>query len=240
MRRLLAEEHANIATRIAASEQKMKMQLALLETTLSDADPHACTLEVRAGVGGAEAASFAAELFAMYARSCANLRWTFDVVVGGADGHVALVCGEDVQRKLGCESGVHRVQRVPETSAAGCTHTSTATVAVLPQRSEAAFCVDAAALHFECYRASSGPGGQHANKTATAVRITHRPTGLQATSTRERCQEANRRIAVALMHFKLSRAFFAEGARRREDSRRRQVSFVCLKGGECGEIDLFS
>mgnify|MGYP004713775767 CR=1 FL=1 len=171
-------------------------------------DDKSVILEIRAGVGGEEAALFAASLYRMYAMHSEKQGWRIELAslseteLGGIKELSLLVEGEGVFARLKHESGVHRVQRVPETESGGRIHTSTCTVAVLPQVDEVAFHLDPADLRIDTFRAS-GAGGQHINKTESAIRITHLPTGTVVECQDQRSQHKNKDRALSILRARL-------------------------------------
>lgn len=215
----------------AAARDKVEAGAAALQLELlpkDAADARDVILEVRAGTGGDEAALFAGDLFRMYQRHADAQGWRVEVLSaseGAAGGYkeiIAEIAGQGVFGKLKFESGVHRVQRVPATEGSGRIHTSAATVAVLPEAEEVDVAIDDADLRFDVFRAQ-GAGGQHVNKTESAVRVTHLPTGLAVAVQDERSQHRNRARAIALLRAKLFdiERERVEGAR--ADARRVQV-----------------
>ncbi|MFO7947446.1 MAG: PCRF domain-containing protein [Armatimonadota bacterium] len=165
-------------------------------------------VEIRSGTGGEEAALFAADLFTMYSRWAERHGYMTEVIdeavsdMGGYNRMTFSVSGENIHGKLRFESGVHRVQRVPETESQGRIHTSAATVVVLPEAEDIDIHIDPSDLTTETFRAG-GPGGQHMQKNDTAVRITHEPTGIAVSSTNQRSQHQNRERAMNILRSKL-------------------------------------
>jgi peptide chain release factor 1 len=202
------------------------IQIALLPKDA--ADTKNAILEIRAGTGGDEAALFAADLFGMYRRYAAERGWRFDVMelsesdLGGLKQAVADISGPGAFGRLKYESGVHRVQRVPQTEASGRVHTSAATVAVLPEAEEVDIQIEEKDLRIDVFRAQ-GAGGQHVNKTESAVRITHIPTGISIAQQTEKSQHKNRDAAMKLLRAKLYEIQRNEQEAARASSRKAQV-----------------
>ena len=209
-----------------AEAMSKAIQIALLPKDA--ADEGSAIIEVRAGTGGDEAALFAGDLFRMYVKYAERKRWKVEVLsssegtAGGFKEIVAEVSGRGVFARLKFESGVHRVQRVPTTETQGRIHTSAATVAVLPIAEEADFVINEADLKIDTYR-SSGAGGQHVNKTESAIRITHLPTGVVVAMQEERSQHRNRTKAMALLRSRILDAKNQKLDADRAQERRSQV-----------------
>lgn len=204
MRELAKEELADAKTRIEDLEQELKILLLPKDPN----DDKNIMLEIRAGAGGDEAALFASELYRMYVNYAESQRWKVELIsvnengIGGFKEVQAMITGKGAYSKLKYESGVHRVQRVPETESGGRIHTSTATVAVMPEAEEVDVQIDLNDCRIDVMRAS-GNGGQCVNTTDSAVRLTHMPTGIVIYSQTEKSQLQNKEKAFRLLRSKL-------------------------------------
>jgi peptide chain release factor 1 len=219
MRDLAYDEEREIAAEQTTLEERIKILLLPRDPN----DDKNIMLEIRAGAGGEEAALFAADLFRMYTRFAERRRWSVDIVssssaqAGGIKEVVALIKGQGVYSLLKYESGVHRVQRVPATEAQGRIHTSTATVAMMPEVEDVEIFIDPKDLKIDVMR-SGGPGGQSVNTTDSAVRLHHLPSGLIVHCQQEKSQHKNKAMAMAILRAKL----FAIEEEKRETAEREQ------------------
>ncbi len=209
--------------RITAEELNLK---GLLVPDLSD--NRNIIIEIRAGTGGEEAALFASNLYRMYSRYAERNNWKADIIdlnetdIGGLKEIIFQIRGRSVYSKLKHESGVHRVQRVPTTESSGRIHTSTATVAVLPEVSDTEVKIDPADLRIDTYRAS-GAGGQHVNKTDSAVRIVHIPTGIVVGVQKERSQHQNKARALEILRARIYDMYSSQAEDELTQTRRSQI-----------------
>ncbi len=216
---------------IAAIKEKLEKKERELKILLLPKDPNDeknVILEIRAGTGGEEAALFAADLFKMYSKYAEAKGWKVDILsshltgMGGFKEVIASVEGKGAYSRLKYESGVHRVQRVPETESQGRIHTSAVTVAILPEAEEVEVNIDPKDLKIEVFR-SSGPGGQNVNKLETAVRITHIPTGIVVQCQDERSQLKNKMKAMKILRARLLDKMRQEQEQQIAEQRRSQV-----------------
>jgi len=224
MKGLAKEELNRLATEKERAEEDLRM-------ALLPKDPNNeknILIEIRAGTGGEEAGLFAADLFRMYAKLAEKHRWRLEVLsrhytgIGGFKEIIALIEGKDVYSRLKFESGVHRVQRVPATESQGRIHTSTVTVAILPEAEEVEVQIDSNDIRVDIFR-SSGPGGQSVNTTDSAVRITHLPTGLVVSCQDEKSQHKNKAKALKILRARLLDKVRQEKQMEISEKRRTQV-----------------
>ncbi len=224
MKDLLLAEGSECKEKLAALKEELKILL----LPKDENDEKSCVLEIRAGAGGEEAALFAAVLCRMYAGYCARKRLKIEAVdvssteLGGVKEAVYQVSGKGAYKLLKYESGVHRVQRVPETETQGRIHTSTATVAVLPEAEDVEVEINDKDVRIDIFH-SGGAGGQNVNKVASAVRLTHFPTGIVVTCQDERSQLKNKERAFQVLRSRLYDLYRGKAGREREESRRSLV-----------------
>ncbi|MBN1283042.1 MAG: peptide chain release factor 1 [Proteobacteria bacterium] len=208
------------------SELEKRLRILLLPKDPNDEKN--IILEIRAGTGGEEAALFASDLFRMYSRYAEERRWKVEILeqnatgLGGIKEVIAVIAGERVYSDLKYESGVHRVQRVPETEASGRIHTSAVTVAVLPEAEDIDVAIEEKDLRVDVYRAS-GPGGQGVNRTDSAVRLTHLPTGLVVACQDERSQHKNKARAMKILKSRILDLEIQKQEKERTATRRSMV-----------------
>ncbi len=237
IRELAREELKSLEKRLEELEEKLPLLLLPKDPN----DEKSIILEIRAGAGGEEAALFAADLLRMYQRYAERQGWKFEILdanetgLGGFKEVVARIDGKGAYSRLKYESGVHRVQRVPVTESSGRIHTSTVTVAILPEVDEVEVEIRPEDLKIETMRAS-GHGGQHVNKTESAVRITHIPTGIVVSCQNERSQHQNKATALKILRAKLYELAMREQMEKIQSERRSQVG----TGERCEKIRTYN
>ncbi len=224
MREMLKEEVQSNKEKMAQSEENLKILL----LPKDENDEKNVILEIRGGAGGEESSLFAADLMRMYKMYCDSHKYKFEVLnleeteLGGVKELQAMIKGKNAYAKFKYESGVHRVQRVPETESQGRVHTSTATVAILPEMEDAEVEINEKDIRIDLFR-SSGAGGQHINKTESAIRITHFPTGIVVSCQDERSQTQNKEKAFAMLRSKLYDYYQREKESEYKQNRKSQI-----------------
>jgi peptide chain release factor 1 len=224
MRQMILCEIDKLRTEISEIENKVKMAL----IPPNPNDNRDIIVEIRPAAGGDEAALFVGELYRAYSKFAENKGWKCETLdftsnaLGGIKEVVFSISGNDVYSYMKYEFGVHRVQRVPTTEAGGRIHTSTITIAVLPEAEEVEMEIKPDDLRFDYFR-SSGPGGQNVNRTDSAVRVTHIPTGMSVASQQEKSQHKNKAIAIRILRARLLESKQQEEATKQADSKRKQI-----------------
>jgi len=224
MIKLAENELGQLLNKKIDHEKKLKIYL----LPKDEADGKNAILEIRAGTGGLEATLFASDLYKMYEKVCINKKWSLEIInisrseAGGFKEVILLIKGTDIYSFLKYESGVHRVQRVPETETQGRVHTSAATVAVLPEAEEVDLQINEKDLRIDVFR-SGGPGGQSVNTTDSAVRITHLPTGTVVSQQDEKSQHKNRAKAMKILRSRVYEAEREKKDKERSKERKNQI-----------------
>jgi len=218
----------NELTQMLKQKEEYEKKLKIFLLPKDEADAKNAILEIRAGTGGLEATLFVADLYKMYEKVCLNKNWSLEIIniskseAGGFKEVILLVKGTNIYSFLKFESGVHRVQRVPETETQGRIHTSAATVAVLPEAEEVDIKINEKDLRIDVFRAS-GPGGQSVNTTDSAVRITHLPTGVVVSQQDEKSQHKNRAKAMKILRSRVYEAEREKKDKERSIDRKNQI-----------------
>jgi peptide chain release factor 1 len=234
---LAKEELKELEPKVPILEEEIKLLLLPKDPN----DDKNIYLEIRAGTGGDEASLFVADLFRAYVRYAENKRWKVEIVsqsesdVGGYKEIILLIKGESVYSRLKYEGGTHRVQRIPSTESQGRVHTSAVTVAVMPEVSDTQIEIPADEIKIDVMRAG-GAGGQHVNKTESAVRMTHIPTGIQVSMQDERSQQRNKDKALAILKARVFEKYESERLAKIADTRKSQVG----SGDRSGRIRTYN